>query len=388
MAGQLRHGTEAERTSTGITPASGELIHCTDSGAWYGGDGVTAGGNAMPAAIGQQAVTVPATDGALLFDGVTRRWGADALALADLGDMEPSGATDQQALVWDAAQSAYAPATPTPAGTRPIIVTPWAPEGLLVYLSFDQSPGAPDLANLGTLTDATITAHTDTGSLVITDAHSPHGGGALDYSGVTAGYLEISHASIAAIGAGPFTARARFRYVATASGEEAIFSLSDTVYYWGPAVTTGTGAVLGYNEGASGSIDGPVITEGDWCEVAMSRDGSGITYLHVNGVMVGTSTGDTSELGTILLGVDSDKVDDYAFHGQLDWFQLWDSCLTTTDYAPATAAFGPYGSAGPPVTGAPGTLWTAAPSNGLFLCTAAGPPATWARIAYASELPP
>lgn len=119
MALQLRRGTEAQRASSGITPASGELLYCTDSRAVYSGDGATRGGNAMPAAIGQQPVAAPEADGVLALAPAAIEW-AVGLSLGDLGDVEGT-AYDGDLVVWDAAGGTYRPGLPN-AAHRPIIV--------------------------------------------------------------------------------------------------------------------------------------------------------------------------------------------------------------------------------------------------------------------------
>ncbi len=43
MALRIRRGLEADRLS--ITPEEGELLYTTDEKKWYGGDGITPGGN-------------------------------------------------------------------------------------------------------------------------------------------------------------------------------------------------------------------------------------------------------------------------------------------------------------------------------------------------------
>jgi F5/8 type C domain/Major tropism determinant N-terminal domain len=120
MAFQFRRGTEAQRTSTGITPASGELIHCTDSGAWYAGDGVTDGGRALPGAIGQQLVTAPTADGVLAFDPATGQWLA-RLNLAGFGDVSGTPYHDDL-VVWDDAEGSYRHGLPN-LQHRPVLVT-------------------------------------------------------------------------------------------------------------------------------------------------------------------------------------------------------------------------------------------------------------------------
>lgn len=134
MAFQFRRGTEAQRTSSGIIPASGEIIHCTDSGRWYAGDGVTPGGHPLPGAIGQQLVTAPTADGVLALDAATDQWLA-RLKLAGLGDVNGSPYPGDR-LIWDDGEASYRHGLPNPQ-QRPILVT--------------TSATPPQRARLGTL---------------------------------------------------------------------------------------------------------------------------------------------------------------------------------------------------------------------------------------------
>ena len=119
MAFQFRQGTESERSSTGITPAMGELIHCTDSGAWYGGDGATTGGNPVPGAIGQHLVDTPTeTGGVPRFDRTARRWRTTRISLQALGLASDVAPQDREMLIWR--DDAYTPEWPAPEGTAPI----------------------------------------------------------------------------------------------------------------------------------------------------------------------------------------------------------------------------------------------------------------------------
>lgn len=384
MALQFRRGTEAQRAGTGITPASGELIHCTDSGAWYAGDGVTTGGRAMPGAIGQQAVTAPAADGVMLFDGATQRWVAGPLGFGDVQGLSDAAAIDGDALIWSTAGSAYGPGLALPPGTRPIVVAPPVPAipaGLRLYLSGDGATGVVSTLANGVPGSITITPSATGGTI---ERSAPVGAfaQALTTVDMTAGAIICAGGT--SPGAGAFTVKLRAFVPSGAPSDSGYLFTFDGDH--GPYIN-GEGLLRWWAETdwAGAQFSFPVD---EWCELAFCRSAGTLRAL-VNGVVAMTTS--YSAALTFPLRIANDTSESASFPGRFvfEEFQFWSTAQHTSGYTPAA---GPLDLADPaplPTSARPGTLWTRGPvSDGLFLCTAAGPPATWERIAYASELPP
>lgn len=387
MPFQFRRGTEAQRASTGITPASGELIHCTDSGAWYGGDGVTIGGRAMPGAIGQQAVTAPTADGVLLLDSAEAQWISRPLALSAIQGFNTTGAQDADVLRWDAGESSYRSSTQLPAGSRPLIVAPdvdaGPPASLRLYLSGDGAIGTiTTLANEGS-ESITITPSPTSGTIERT-APSGAFGQAIDTSDMVQGVITCSGG--ASLGTGAFTIKMRLFVPAsspnnTEGGYLFTFAGDQGPYFYGSGQ-------LWWWDGSGYIGDAITIPLDEWFELAFCRS-SGTLYCLLNGTVEYSVAYPAAVPFPLYIANDAAANIYTPARCVFDEIQLWSTALHTSGYTPATEALSFMVPADLPSSSTPGTLWTRGPvSDGLFLCTAAGPLAAWTRIAYASELPP
>jgi hypothetical protein len=276
------------------------------------------------------------------------------------------------------------------------------PPDLLAYLSCDgPNEVAPVLENEGSGGGSAAWAfnegESDNTDLSREDAPAPFGGAlrTTKEAGTGAGgFVRVSLDEVLPLE--PWTMKMRFNIT---------FDALDTHYGWliatsgyhGPYFSNWEDSSTGYlrfwlndEYGGSSLTDDMPFPIGAWTEYCATHDGTTLREF-IDGQLLNSVEVPLFPLH--MVGVDSSTEFHLggtwdAFNGAFafDEFQFWSGCLHTSNYTPAASPLSL--AATLPETGRVGQLWSASPqSEGLYVCTAPGPPATWQRIAFLSDLP-